>query len=62
MADVFPPAKEDWWVMQNNELMCPKCHETRLMETVTDFRGIQAFCNVCSFHWYLVGKQRNWRD
>ena len=62
MPEMSPPPEEDWYRVQAEELMCPKCGEVRLVDEVVDFRGTQAFCKVCSFAWWIVGKQRNWRD
>lgn len=42
--------------------MCRGCGEERLVHAVTDFRGTQHFCQVCSRSWWVVGKDRNWND
>lgn len=42
--------------------MCRKCGEERLVHEVIDFRGIQHFCPVCGNCWWVVGKDKNWRE
>ena len=36
------------------DLECPKCREHRLVEIVTDARGEQGFCAVCSHSWKIT--------
>lgn len=37
-----------------NEIMCPRCQETRLVDTVKDARGAQYFCQVCAYSWWPI--------
>lgn len=58
----FPPPEDDWWICEQGQKTCKKCGEDRLTHTVTDFRGQQVFCSVCSHSWWACGRQKNWRD
>ena len=44
----------DWWTSEMGKTMCRGCGEQRLVHTITDARGVQAFCTVCSRSWWLV--------
>ena len=57
----FPPPKDDWWTIGPGKGLCRKCGEERLVTEVTDFRGVQMFCQVCSHHWWHVGRDKPWR-
>lgn len=62
MAQVYPPVEHDWWKSEMGQRTCRKCGEDRLTHSVTDFRGEQVFCQVCSHAWWAIGKPRTWRD
>lgn len=46
----------DWWRDEMGKTMCQGCGEQRLVQTITDARGIEAFCQVCSRHWWVEKK------
>lgn len=35
----------------SDELMCPRCSETRLVEVVTTAQARVALCGVCAYSW-----------
>ena len=43
----------DWWRSEMGQTMCQGCGEQRLVHTITDARGVQAFCCVCSRDWWV---------
>jgi hypothetical protein len=62
VAATYPPPEDDWWRVGPGKGMCKKCGEERMVHQVVDFRGIQHFCQVCAHAWWVIGKDRNWRD
>ena len=46
----------DWWRDERGKDMCKGCGEQRLVQTITDYLGVQCFCQVCSRSWWLEKK------
>ena len=55
---LYPPPEQDWWKLRHLQAMCPRCHEERMVDALEDFRGIQYFCNACSFGWWHKGEDK----
>jgi hypothetical protein len=58
----YPHPHDDWWTIGPGKGLCRKCGEERLVTKVQDFRGIQMFCQVCSHHWWYIGRDKAWRS
>ena len=64
VAAAFPPPDQDWWTLSKSQQprLCKNCGEERQVEEISDFRGTQGFCAVCSHSWWLIGGPKNYRD
>lgn len=45
--------------VRKEPIECPRCLEFRLVEAVEDARGVQGFCSVCSYAWWIVSQKES---
>jgi len=64
MLILFPPPEDDWWRSEMGKRTCrnPDCGEDRLTHSLTDWRGEQLHCDVCGETFWILGKDKPWRE